>query len=185
MQCWWDANLNEHNGWSPWTGKRAMHNMVEWIQEEYPNDRIIFRCHPADMPNIESYKELIRPGNEIQGGEWAAKYEKTEPPLIELMCKSKLVIGMNSTCLLQSIMMDVPTRALGWGYVQAAGPESACTKFGAKVPGSGEASHKNQLKMVAAVKHRTFRWNDHTKCAYQLEEMHGKGRPCGPTFWKK
>jgi len=185
MQCWWDANLNPHNGWSPWTGKRAMHQMVEWIQNEYPDDRIIFRCHPADMPNIESYKVLMREGNEIQGGEWSGKYHETEGPLIELMCKSKLVIGMNSTCLLQSIMMGVPTRALGWGYVQAAGPEHACTKFGADVPGSGEADPKKQLKMVAAVKHRTFRWNDKPKCSYQLEEMHGKGKPCGETFWTK
>tara|TARA_Y100000004_G_scaffold152114_1_gene175124 strand:- start:19113 stop:20225 length:1113 start_codon:yes stop_codon:yes gene_type:complete len=183
MQCWWDANLNEHNGWSPWTGKNAMHKMIEWIQDEYPNDRIRFRCHPANLPMMEEYRALMRPGNTIDEGEWAAKFENTEPPLIKEMCNAKLVVGMNSTCLLQSVLMDIPTRALGWGYIQAAGPESSATKFKANAPGSGEASHEKQLKMVAAVRHRTFRWNDKEKVAVQMEEMHGTGKQCGPTFW--
>tara|TARA_Y100001963_G_scaffold160181_1_gene268707 strand:- start:10512 stop:11624 length:1113 start_codon:yes stop_codon:yes gene_type:complete len=184
MQCWWDANLNPHNGWSPWTGKDAMHKMVQWIQDEYPNDRIIFRCHPANEPMFDEYRALMRGDNQIQSGEWTSKFQQTEPPLIELMCKAKKVVGMNSTCLLQSVLMERPTRALGWGYIQAAGPKESETPFCADQPGSGEATHAQQLKMVAAVRHRTFRWNDKEKCNYQLEEMHGTGTPCGPTFWK-
>jgi len=163
MQCHWDANFCVLNGWSPFTGKNAMTDFMNEIQDKNPNEKIIFRCHPADMKAFEDYKELVRDGNEILPSNWANKVSQHEPELIRLMLRSNKVIGVNTTCLLQSCLLQVPTEALGWGYVKSAGE-----------------SLENRLKMVAAVRSRSFHWQDKERAFRIMDEVHKPGE----VFWK-
>jgi len=161
MQCAWDANFNPDNRWSPYLGGDAMDKFILDMQSKYPNERIIFRCHPADLKNFERYKNLIGKGNELKDSNWTTDISKYEPELVRLMLRSKQVIGVNTTCLLQSVLMGVPTTALGWGYVKSVGENP-----------------EQQLRMVAAVRHRSFRWNNIKQAQKVMEEIHELGTVC-------
>lgn len=164
MQCWWDANLYGPNEWSPFTDKNAMKEFMINMQNNYPNDRIMFRCHPQDHKEFDIYKKLIRKGNQIDQGYWANDVKEHDNELMNLMLNSKKVIGVNSTCLLQSILFGIPTEALGKGYVKSAG-----------------TNKEDQLRMVAAVRGRTFHWEkEEERCFRIMDEVHEPGE----VFWK-
>lgn len=163
MQCYWDANFNPEHGWSPFTGKDAMIDFIAEVQRLNPSDRIIFRCHPADIKRIDEYASHVHSHNDIIEGSWASDYRQTEGQLIRQILGAKKVVGINSTCLLQSVLFKVPTEALGFGYVKAAGE-----------------NWDDRIRMVAACWSRSFRWSDKTAAYRVMDEVH----PQGTVFWR-
>lgn len=163
MQCFWDANFNPEFNWSPFTGKKAMNEFIDFVQNKYPNDTIIFRCHPADMGRFEEYSRSIKNGNSLIPGFWDNDFRKTERDLIKQFIGAKQVVGINSTCLLQSVLFEIPTEALGFGYIQAA-----------------DKLQENRMKMVTATRMISFKHNNQKECNRVMELVHKKGEVC----WK-
>lgn len=163
LQCHWDANFNPQFGWSPFVGKNAMNDFINHVQKNNPNEQIIFRCHPADSNRFKEYSSLMQNENCLVPGSWDGDFRKTERDLFKQFYGSKEVIGINSTCLLQSALFDIPTKALGYGYIQAA-----------------DKLKESRLKMITATRMISFRSNDFLECKRVMDLVHKKGEVC----WK-
>lgn len=97
LQLEFDTNIIEH---SPY---KTMQDFIDAVELRFPNDTIVFKTHPVS-PN-QAYKtkhDIVRCGD-----------------FNRLAANAKLVYGINSTCLLQSTMMGVPTEAIGDGFLSA------------------------------------------------------------------
>lgn len=161
MQCSWDANFSPEFGWSPFEGKDAMNQFIKHVQRHYPNDQIIFRCHPADMDRFDQFEADVKDGNHIIPGHWSATPKKSDAKLLREMMGAKKVVGINSTSLLQSELFGIPTEALGYGYIQAA------DKMGV-----------DRIRMVTATWKTTYRHNDPVGCERVIDLIHKKGEVC-------
>lgn len=96
LQLEFDTNVIEH---SPYL---KMQEFIEHVEAKFPNDEIIFKTHP--VRSGEQYRtqhRIIRSGDFNQ-----------------LATHAKVVYGINSTCLLQSTMMGIPTESIGDGFLK-------------------------------------------------------------------
>jgi hypothetical protein len=100
LQLEGDTNILK---FSPFKKMQALINYVERI---YPEDKIIFKGHPLD-PN--SIKVTCSAKNKVT----------STGNFLDIARYSKRVIGINSTCLLESLMLGAPTTSLGIGYVNS------------------------------------------------------------------
>lgn len=114
LQLEGDTNIKEH---SPF---KKMQSFIDHVENKFDNHQILFKTHPV-LPyinyRIDSRNNIMRTGD-----------------FNEAACNATMVYGINSTCLLQSEMMGVPTTAIGKGFLNA--------------------KNKNRQKMLAALVNR-------------------------------
>jgi capsule polysaccharide modification protein KpsS len=63
---------------------------------------LLFKAHPRDTSVYRSQNEIVADGS-----------------FLDLAEHCEGVVGLNSTCLLESVLMGVPTKALARGFLQA------------------------------------------------------------------
>jgi len=93
-----DTNITLH---SPY---KTMQAFIDHAERTFPGEAIVFKTHPLDKTRtyrVSSGNTLLRQGN-----------------LFELVRDARLVYGINSTVLYESIMQGVPTRAVGDGLLK-------------------------------------------------------------------
>jgi hypothetical protein len=98
MQLELDSNIRLH---SP---LKTMQALIDHVEAEFPKKKIIFKRHPKDK---NTYR--ISPKNEFMTG----------GHILEVSQDAEMVYGINSTCLLETSMMGVPTVAIGNGFLKA------------------------------------------------------------------
>jgi hypothetical protein len=98
LQLEGDSNIALH---SPF---KTMQAFIDHVEKEFPTESVVFKAHPLD-PN-RSYR--VAPHNTLV----------YEGQLFELARDAKLVYGINSTVLYESIMQGVPTHAVGDGLLR-------------------------------------------------------------------
>jgi len=97
LQLEFDTNIIEHSPYS------NMQQFIEHVEEIFPNEEIIFKTHPVRAnAQYKTRHNIVRSGDFNQ-----------------LATNAKIVYGINSTCLLQSVMMGVPTESVGGGLLKA------------------------------------------------------------------
>lgn len=82
---------------------KKMQDFIHHCEETFPKDKIIFKSHPvlANIP-YRTRHTIVRKGN-----------------FMDLSQNAKLVYGINSTCLLESLLQNVPTISIGDGFISA------------------------------------------------------------------
>lgn len=91
-----DTNIIKHSQF------KTMQAFIDYVENKYPNDKVLFKTHPVQhMLSYRTKYPLIRNGQ-----------------FLSLAQNAKLVVGINSTCLLESLMLGAPTIALGEGLVK-------------------------------------------------------------------
>jgi len=92
-----DTNIMLH---SPF---ESMQDFIGHCEKRFKKDRLVFKAHPlaGDQFSGMGNSELVRNGNFLVIAQYASR-----------------VYGINSTCLLESAMMGVPTTAIGDGYLK-------------------------------------------------------------------
>lgn len=150
-----DANVSVKRNWSPFSGEDSMCCMIKYVQKLWNKEICIFKCHPRDIDNIDRYRKLMSKGNIILGDE--KKSFDNKKMIAYLIAGARAVIGINSSVLLESLVLEVPTIALGEGYVKS------CKKG-------------DELRMAAAVKHRTLSIaeEDFPQNKIVLDEIHSE-----------
>lgn len=97
LQLEFDTNVVEH---SPYLN---MQQFIEHVEAKFPDEEIVFKAHPVRASQkYKTQNRIIRNGDFNQ-----------------LAINAKMVYGINSTCLLQSVMMGVPTKSIGDGFLKA------------------------------------------------------------------
>lgn len=94
LQVQEDTNIVEH---SP---IKTMQGFINYVEEKYPDDNIIFKRHPLDNREYTTNKTIVTDGN-----------------FLDLAVDAKLVFGINSTCLLEAAMLGVETHGIGLNYL--------------------------------------------------------------------
>ena len=91
-----DTNIVEH---SPF---KKMQHFVDFVDDKFRGKRIVFKTHPKrDSVRIRTKSEIVRGGC-----------------FLDLAKDAELVCGINSTCLLEATMMNVPVIHLGDGILK-------------------------------------------------------------------
>lgn len=98
LQLEGDSNVALH---SPF---KTMQAFVDHVERTFPSEPIVFKAHPLD-PN-RSYRVSARNTLVYDG------------PLFALARDARLVYGINSTVLYESVMQGVPTHAIGEGLLK-------------------------------------------------------------------
>lgn len=111
LQMEWDANIKE---FSPY---RTMGDFIHHCNKKFANQNILFKVHPRDKKNLGRYKAIAK-GDVIYGIESADLSEK-HFELIRISADAELVYGINSTSLFVSLMLGVPTIAIGDGILKS------------------------------------------------------------------
>lgn len=88
-----DTNIKCH---SPF---RKMQDFICHVEDTFSGN-IIFKRHPLDKKTYVSSYDIVTDGS-----------------FLDIAQDASLVYGINSTCLLESAMMGVPTKAIGRGYL--------------------------------------------------------------------
>jgi capsule polysaccharide modification protein KpsS len=102
LQLGKDTNIKLH---SPF---KSMQHFIGHVEAEFPGKKIIFKRHPLDKG---VYK--VAGGNEfIVGGN-----------ILDIAQDAEMVYGINSTSLLETAMLGVPTTAVGNGFLKAHGDD--------------------------------------------------------------
>jgi len=93
-----DTNIQEH---SPFGNMQAFIDHVE--RAMFPHQTVVFKAHPvAAQRRYRTRTPIVRGGSFLKMAENASR-----------------IVGINSTCLLEAVMMGVPTTALGDGFLTA------------------------------------------------------------------
>ena len=93
-----DTNIQEH---SPFGNMQAFIDHVERVM--FPAETVVFKAHPvAAQRRYRTRTPIVRGGSFLRMAENAGR-----------------VVGINSTCLLEAVMMGAPTTALGEGFLTA------------------------------------------------------------------
>jgi len=94
-----DTNIINHSPYS------KMQDFIDHVENKFSDQKIIFKKHPKSKitNTVRNEKSSI-----IEEGDF-----------LELAQDAELVYGINSTCLLESHMMDVPTESIGDGLLAA------------------------------------------------------------------
>lgn len=88
---------------------KSMRALLEWvIDNTNPDLPIVARPHPLSSNNLEKIRNLSK-----------RLHIDKENPLQKLIAESHAVIGINSTVLLESLIYEKPTIALGQGVFQS------------------------------------------------------------------
>lgn len=98
LQLEQDTNIKNH---SPY---KSMQKFIDHTEEKFPDEKIIFKKHPLD----KSTYTVENPNNTIV----------TSGDILTIAQDAKLVYGINSTSLLETLLMQVPTIAIGEGFLK-------------------------------------------------------------------
>lgn len=93
-----DTNITLH---SPF---KTMQAFIDHVERTFPGEPVVFKVHPVDKRSnyrVAKGNTLLREGN-----------------LFELIRDARLVYGINSTVLYESLMQGVPTHAVGEGLLR-------------------------------------------------------------------
>ena len=93
-----DTNIQEH---SPFKNMQAFIDHVERVM--FPAETVLFKAHPVAAQRQYRTRTPI-----VRGGDF-----------LRMAQDARRVVGINSTCLLEAVMMGVPTTALGDGFLTA------------------------------------------------------------------
>ena len=97
LQLEFDTNVIKRSPYSD------MQQFIEHVEAKFQGEEIVFKTHPVRArQKYRTQNRIVRDGDFNQ-----------------LAIDAKLVYGINSTCLLQSVMMGVPTESIGDGFLRA------------------------------------------------------------------
>lgn len=91
-----DTNIVLHSSFS------TMQEFIRHCEIKFPNQRVLFKKHPRDPGEYESMHPIHADGS-----------------FLDLAVSAKLVYGINSTCLLESVLLGAPTHSIGKGFISA------------------------------------------------------------------
>jgi hypothetical protein len=80
----------------------TMQEFINHCESKFCDRRLIFKKHPRDEDEYSSAHEI-----------------KIHGDFLELAQEAELVYGINSTCLLESSLLGVPTESIGDGFLKA------------------------------------------------------------------
>ena len=92
-----DTNIKNH---SPF---KSMQAFIDHTEMKFPDDKVVFKKHPLDKSSYTTKN----PNNTIVAN----------GDILMLAQDARLVYGINSTSLLEATLMNVPTIAIGEGFL--------------------------------------------------------------------
>ena len=104
-----------------------MQDLINLCEDRFDGEQLRFKVHPRDDSSYTSKHPRIREGG-----------------FIDMAVNAEQVVGLNSTCLLEAVLLGAPTEALGDGFLRAhAGREERplAAILGANDDGEREALH--------------------------------------------
>jgi len=107
-QMEWDCSIKLH---SPFL---KMTDFIKHCEEKFENEKIIYKIHPRDFKNYKKYKKLSKNKFVMDIN---LSYKESNDAFMKLASKAKLVYGINSTSLYQSLILGVPTISIGEGII--------------------------------------------------------------------
>lgn len=96
LQIETDAQIKHH---SPF---KTMQEFINHCEQEFPNRKLIFKRHPLDRNQYQSRHHI-----------------ETGKLFWKMAFRADLVYGINSTCLLESLLLGAPTESIGDGFIKA------------------------------------------------------------------
>ncbi len=91
-----DTNIVNNSDFS------TMTEFVRHCEATFPNKKLRFKRHPLDTENYNSAHPI-----------------HTDGDFLDLAVDADLVYGINSTCLLESLLLGAPTESIGKGFIAA------------------------------------------------------------------
>ncbi|HBF23301.1 MAG TPA: hypothetical protein DDW23_05730 [Planctomycetes bacterium] len=79
-----------------------MQQFIDFCEQQFPGKNLLFKRHPEDAENYKTQHTLATSGD-----------------FLDLAMNAEAVIGINSTCLLESTLLGVPTEGIGKGFLSA------------------------------------------------------------------
>lgn len=96
LQLAHDTNIVRHSDFN------TMQEFIDHCEVKFPDHKLIFKRHPYDKQEYTSRHEIVTDGN-----------------FLDLAMHAELIYGINSTCLLETLLMNAPTQAIGNGFISA------------------------------------------------------------------
>ena len=135
LQMEWDAQI------TTCTSLRNF-DVIKWCVENYPNEKIIIRIHPREL-NKNKIKEIKKISSELDQHISVVGCNQNIP-FLQHCLNSKFVVGLNSTSLIEAMMIGKDVIAL------------------ADCPIKKHTSNnkKNTEKLLAAYYNSQYKWGD-------------------------
>ena len=96
LQLAHDTNVRDHSDVCD------MQDFITRCEARFAGERLLFKVHPLDTQRYHTSHELLSDGD-----------------FLDLAVEAERVVGINSTCLLESALLGAPTEALGDGFLRA------------------------------------------------------------------
>jgi len=91
-----DTNVRDHSE------VEDMQDLINLCEERFDGEQLRFKLHPRDESSYTSRHPIVREG-----------------AFLDMAVTAERVVGLNSTCLLEAVLLGAPTEALGDGFLRA------------------------------------------------------------------